>query len=302
MKNIIFKEKNSLKEAIPFIALLSCLSIILIIFITYFPLTSLVLSFVLPLPSIICVLYTKYRYYLIYAFSTLILSLTCTFMDISYTLFNLIPILICAFIIGILIKNKFNIISIICFASLIMTFLNILILFIFNKFFNINLIQTILNLLKINQTNNFNVFILSFIYLYSLINVFLMVLISFDYIKKIYNHEYKNKYDLIINYSFILLTILLSLICYQYSIEFFYLFFFISILFSILFFNFKEKTLQNSIIFIVFLIISWIFYILFYTKFILIKSFVLLLIFPLLLSLYQINFFLFKIRKNKSII
>lgn len=283
-------------------ALLSCLSIILIIFITYFPLTSLVLSFVLPLPSIICVLYTKYRYYLIYAFSTLILSLTCTFMDISYTLFNLIPILICAFIIGILIKNKFNIISIICFASLIMTFLNILILFIFNKFFNINLIQTILNLLKINQTNNFNVFILSFIYLYSLINVFLMVLISFDYIKKIYNHEYKNKYDLIINYSFILLTILLSLICYQYSIEFFYLFFFISILFSILFFNFKEKTLQNSIIFIVFLIISWIFYILFYTKFILIKSFVLLLIFPLLLSLYQINFFLFKIRKNKSII
>lgn len=285
--NQLFTKKDNLKESIPLISLLSALSIIMMIFMTYLPLSGIVLSFVLPLPSIICVLYIKTRYYYIYALTTFIISVLTCLGDFTFVIFNLIPVLISAFIMGFCIKNKFNKVLSVALTSFIMTFLNLMMLFIFNFFFNINFIEIFFNILQIKNTENFINFIPTLIYIYSLIESFIMLLVSLDQIKKFYNEEVSYKISTIIEISFIFLTTLISLILCFFNLEYFYLFLTISVTDSIIFFVNKKITLQNSIIFLIFLIFTWILYVLIYKNIVFEKSFVLFLIFPVLVLIYK---------------
>ena len=76
----------------------------MMILITYLPITGVVVAFVLPLPSIICTLFIKSRYYVIYALTSLIISIIFCIGDFTSVLFTLIPVLISSFVYAFLIK------------------------------------------------------------------------------------------------------------------------------------------------------------------------------------------------------
>lgn len=298
MKNL-FTQKNSLKESIPLLALCSAFLCVLTILMSYFPFLSVIFTLLLPIPSIIVLLYTKNRYYLIYSLSSVLISILATIGDFSFTIFELIPSLLISFIFANCLKQNFSLRITIILSSFLKTFLNIFFVFLINKILNINFISNLLTLFKI-KNETVALFDLTFIFLYSLIEIIIMTILCSSIIKSFnIKKNITNEYEEIFEIAIILVISALSLLTFYFNKNYFYLFLVESICFSIISLDFKEKSLQNSIIFIIFLIITWIFYIIFYKNFLLLDSFVILIVYPCLTIFYKAFLFITKKKINK---
>jgi len=165
--------------------------------------------------------------------------------------------------------------------------------------FKVKMINQLFAIINVNVEGTLEIFIPTIIYAYSLIETFILLLISLGEIKKIYqiNESFKTNYLLSATIPFALA--ITSLICYFFNISFFYLFMFLSVVSSAILYDFESKTLQNSIIFIVLVIITWLVYVATYSNFALINSFVIMLIFPILISIKHLTILILNNIKNK---
>lgn len=284
MKKILTK-KNSLKESLPLMSLLIALNLILVSLVTYLPFTNIFIFFILPIPSLFTSLYIKNRYYPLYFIISLGLGLLVSLGDISFCLLNQLPSLITSFILGLCTKIKLNYYYIYFILSIITFLLNIASIYLINLIFNIDIINVICNLLNIELSNTLNIFIPSLIYLFSALETFILYLILIYEVKNIIKlniYSKLNLYMILIN----LLFIFLSEIFNYYFLNLFYLFLFISLFNIVILFIINSKSLQNLVIFLILLSLTWIIYIALYKYYPLINSFILLLIFPLSYSLY----------------
>ena len=172
----IFSIKENLKESIPLMSLLSAVNLIMMILITYLPITGVVVVFLLPLPSIICTLFIKSRYYIIYALTSLIISIIFCIGDFTSVLFTLIPVLISSFVYAFLIKCNLGVLNSLVLTSFILTF-----------------IEIICNLLNIQNIEYLNNSIPTFVYLYSLVQGLMMLITTYDQVKKFYIEDFYYK-------------------------------------------------------------------------------------------------------------
>lgn len=298
--NKLLVRKNNLKDSIPLLSLMIAINLILVSLVTYIPFTNLFIYFVLPIPSLFIALLVKYRYYIIYFIITLSLGLLVSLGDISFCLLNLLPSLITAFLISFLAYKKVNFYLSFFINSLLTFLLNLLSILFIKAIFNVDIISLIINILNIKQTNNLDAFILSFIYVFSTIESFVSYLILKYEIKSIIDLKTSNKineYEILSFYLFIFI----SATCINFYIEIYLLFFFISIVLTIIIIFISIKNPQNLIIFLIFLIISWLFYVLLYNEFTLIKSIVILLFFPFLSLSYAYLKLIFNDEEELSI-
>lgn len=297
--NKIFSIKENLKESIPLMSLLSAVNLIMMILITYLPITGVVVVFLLPLPSIICTLFIKSRYYVIYALTSLIISIIFCIGDFSSVLFTLIPVLISSFVYAFLIKCNLGVLNSLVLTAFILTFINLLELFIFNYFFNINFIEIICNLLNIQNVEYLNNSIPTFVYLYSLLQGLMMLITTYDQVKKFYIENFYYKTCSIVQISFLSLTILLTVILYFFNLSYFYLFLLVSGTSSLFFYTTKRIDRWKILLFTIFVVITWIIYVLFIKLFPIERSFILLLVLPILILAYKSIDLACKIKQKK---
>lgn len=291
MKFIISK-KDNLKDSIPLMSLLISLNLILIILMTYLPYLSMVLFLLMPLPSIIYFLYIKFKYYYIYFLSSFLLGLLVSIGDISYCLTSLLPILLITPLIGFLLNKKVDIFLIIIISSVLMFLINIGLIYLLNFIYNIDFITNIIVLLKLNNNEVINLLLPTIIYLVTLAQIFIMTFINFKEINSINKISFLNIYNDLIGVIVTLVFTLITLVTYFFDIKIFILLLVISFISSLNIFVFKRKYLQNSIIFLVFLILAWILYIIILPNFSYINALFITLLLPIALSIYKIIYLL----------
>lgn len=102
----IFKAKETFTENIAFMGIMSAINIVLCLIMALLPAISIVLIIALPLVSALVELYCKDRYYPIYLFSTIGLSLVATLWNYGATINYLIPAVISGYIFGFVTKRK----------------------------------------------------------------------------------------------------------------------------------------------------------------------------------------------------
>ena len=302
MKFIVSK-KDNLKDSIPLISLLVSLNLILIILMTYLPYLSIVLFLLMPLPSIIYFLYIKFKYYYIYFLSSFLLGLLVSIGDISFCLTSLLPILLFTPLIGFLLNKNVDIFLIIIMSSVLMFLINIGLIYLLNFIYNIDFINNILFLLKLNNNEVINMLLPSIIYLVTLAQIFVITYINFKEISSINKISFLNVYNDLIGVVITLIFTLITLITYFFNIKIFILLLIISFISSLNVFVFKRKYLQNSIIFLVSSIFVWILYIIILPYLSYINALFITLLLLITLSIYKIIYLLIdKIKHQDKII
>ena len=300
MKKILTRKEN-LKDSIPLMSLLTSLNLILVSFITYLPFTNLFIFFILPIPSLLCALFINKKYYWIYFIINLSLGLLVSIGDISFCLLNLVPSLIIPFVISLLIKLGTNKYFIFFISSIFIFFINLLSIYVIFYLFKFSIIDFLINLLNITYNSTLDLLLLPLIYLFSIFETLILYLIIYYETKSLIDLNIVNSNDSYFIYLNLLLTFI-SVFVFHFHIKIFYLFLFISLSGTFILLLNYIKTLQNLIIFIILFIFTWIIYICFYNYYSLKNSFILLLTFSLLSSLYELILYLNKLDTPKNLL
>ena len=116
------KKRESAVANLTFIALMSAINAIFSLFTEYIPALSLIIYLFLPFISAITVMLCKYKFFIIYIITSILLCLLINFNGFEYTIFTLIPSLISGTIFGICLQKRTNI-GVIIFISSICHFL-----------------------------------------------------------------------------------------------------------------------------------------------------------------------------------
>lgn len=162
------KAKIRLTENITFMALFSAINVIAALLAMFFPGFSLILILILPLISAVVTIYTREKYYFIYAIATIFLSLLITMENMETTIFYVIPGVITGFIFGVMLRRNIPGQWIILAVSAIQMGLTYLSLPLINFIYQINMIDFFLTLFKLNNHPSIQSIIPLFILMLSL--------------------------------------------------------------------------------------------------------------------------------------
>lgn len=298
----MFSKRETLTENIALMALMSAINIIICVLSAFLNVFSIFLILVLPLVSTLVEIYCKDRYYLIYAFASLGLSLIATLWNIETTIFYLIPSLITGYLFGLLAKKNIPSIYSLLLTSLVQMGLTMGEIPLINFIFDVNIINTFKTFFKLNESVNVDIIIPSFIFTISLIQMSLSYLIISNELIKLKIEEYENdKFDYL-NCAALLFFSILSMLFSFFSLETSYLFFLISLYFVIFIIGktISKKCIPEIITFIIALIISIILYALFNASQSMKANILLLNIVPSSIGLIDIIFLVLK-RRHKNI-
>ena len=261
----MFSKRETLTENIALMALMSAINIIICVLLAFLNVFSIFLILVLPLISALVEIYCKDRYYLIYAFASLGLSLIATLWNIETTIFYLVPSLFTGYLFGLLAKKNIPSIYSILLTSLVQMGLTMGEIPLINFIFDVNIINTFKTFFKLNESTNVDVIIPSFIFTISLIEMSLSYLIISNELIKLKIEEYENdKFDYL-NCASLLLFSILSILFSLFSLETSYLFLMISLYFVIFIIGktISRKHIPEILFFVLVLIASIILYALF---------------------------------------
>ena len=208
----IFNKKETIQQNIAFMAIFSALNIILSVISALAPIVSVFLFLLMPLLSMIVEFYCKDKYYPIYLFATIGLSLLCTIWNTETTVFYLIPSLLTGYIFGLFIKKRIPAIYSILVSSIIHFGLLLLFIPLVYLIYNVYILSDIEALLKLNNSPNIAYIEPAFLFLISIVQISFSYLIISSEIKRfnieeINNDKYQWIYQLILMVSSILVVI-----------------------------------------------------------------------------------------------
>lgn len=167
------KEKENLGQVIALMALMSAINIIASVVAAFSIVASVFLIILLPLTSTIVVLTCKEKYFPIYAFATIGLSLVATIWNLDVTLFYVVPSIVSGFVFGFCIKRSIYFGWSIVFASILQMAISFAIIPLINVLFEINFIEDLLKIFKISDAIPGQIFICVSFYGVALIQTFL---------------------------------------------------------------------------------------------------------------------------------
>lgn len=291
----ILNPKNTLKKTIPFMSLMIALNAILTFSGFYIPLFGYVLALFLPLISAIYCLQTKYRYFPIYFVCSLALSCAVSFQDLSFVIIYTLPSLLMGFLMAICIAKNLDGITIYFFSSLILFGFEIIAIYFVNFIYNIDIIENVLKIFRLNNIEGLDWIVYGLIYLLNCIKMFIIYFVCDDELQKL---GYKIDKTKVASLEIIIAVFLFSIAemitwhfkLYQYS----FVLLFISTIGALLLalqVNRKYSVIANVCIFTS-IGVSWILYISFIDIFGTLKSFLILIIFPLAMSIFSLIFFI----------
>ncbi len=181
----ILKKRESLIENMAFMGIIAAILVILNSLIAlsdmYLPILALFLSLLLPMLVTLVEVSCKDRYYPIFFLTTLLLSFVVTLWNFQATFYYLLPSLISGYIFGLIIKKRVPLVYGLFLSSVIQTVL----IYGFNRLveglFEIDSIEIILTILKLNESVGARNIILLTIFAFALIEMsFVSLVISFE--------------------------------------------------------------------------------------------------------------------------
>ena len=177
----LLTKRETLVQNITYMAIMAAVNAIFSLIAAFVPLASLFLMIVLPLSSAIVFLFCRHRYYIIYAFATVVLCLLVTIFDMSFTIFYVLPSVITGYLFGLLIKYKFHAVWIILLTSIAQGLFTALTIPLVNVLFEVNLIDTFKGFLQVTGSVNVDLIIPTFLFFLALVQmVFSYIVISFE--------------------------------------------------------------------------------------------------------------------------
>lgn len=228
---MMFKEKETLLQNMAFMGVMAALNVLLSALGAYLPITGIFIMIFLPFFSAIVAIVCKWKYYPIYALSTILVALCATFWHTEFTIFYLIPSVITGFLFGLCFKLKLNGTYALLFTSIAQLGLTYLALPIIQAIYGTDLIKTFLTLFQLTDNPHALIIVPSFIYLLSLAQMLLSYIVLHNEIKKFSNEEMKPN-DLVIKLIGLGLAILVIPFAFCF-VNMSYLFMFISLFVSV---------------------------------------------------------------------
>lgn len=256
----IFNKRNTLNENIAYMGIMCAINVIFVLMSTLLPILLFLLVFILPLTSAIVTLLCKKKYLPIYFVATITLCMIVTIWNISDTLLYVIPSLISGIIFGIVIEKKVNPIWTIIISTVINFGITFAVIPLINLVLDININETILAVINLNDFTYKSELVISFIFVISLVQQVLSFLVVKEELPKIGITSNYNDSNNIILYVVSLVSFALTLLfSFIYSPLAFFLFF-INVYFVI---HILYKLLINKNLFIIIGLIASLFIVIF---------------------------------------
>lgn len=211
----LINKKNTLKESIPLISLMSAFTIILNVIGTYIPFSSIFIILLLPLPSLFISILVPKKYSYIYIITSFFVSLLSSITNLSFLISFTFPSIIIGIIEGIFIDKKFNYSLSILISSITYFILEIGLIPLSNLLINDDSIKLILDLLNLETSRSNYFLIYDLILISSFLGIMLSSLIIYYEIKK-FNLDYMfNKIgDYFLSFIIIIFSLVTLIIFY----------------------------------------------------------------------------------------
>ena len=186
------RTKETIAQNMAFMGIMAAINIILALIIALVPFVSIFLIIFLPLTSALVTLTCKKRYFAIYAFATIGLSLVATLWNMETTVFYVLPSILTGFVFGLLIQLKVHPVWSIFCATIVQSALTFLFVPLINFVFQTDLVTFFLKVFGLQEQPWGSVVVLTFVFLISLIQVFLSYFVVKEEIKKFGFEECKD--------------------------------------------------------------------------------------------------------------
>ena len=163
------QERKTPAENVAFMGVSAGIVVGLSLLSTFLPLSSFFVILFLPLVCVLTVFYCQDRYLSGYIGATIAVSLLTTAYDISVTLFDVVPAVLTGCLFGFLLKKKISYSLTIILVSLLKLGLNYLMLFLLKGVYGVDIIQSFLTLLGLENKERIREIVPTFIFGYALI-------------------------------------------------------------------------------------------------------------------------------------
>jgi len=239
-------KKNTLIRTICFMSLFVAINVLCSFLTTIIPLLSVILIIFLPLTSAIVEITCKDRWFIIYAFATLGLSIVVSLSSIDFTLFYIVPSVFTGYIFGFFLKNKLPSMFAIFFASIIQTLITFLFIPLIQLFSGTNMIDVFAKILRISNRIWFDRVVLLLFFIISLIQTILSFIVVENELKKFgYVNDCEFNQEKVADYSALAFALLSILFAFFY-VPISYLCIGVSFFFTVFIISFQVKS-KNKI-------------------------------------------------------
>lgn len=211
-------KRQTLIRTICFMSFFVAINVICSFLTTLFPLVSVILIIFLPLTSALVEAMCKDRWFPIYAFATIGLSIVVSLSSIDFTLFYIVPSIVSGYIFGLFAKHRLPSMYAIFFAALAQTLLSFLFIPILKLITGINIIDFFAKILRVSNIFWFNTLVLLIFFIISLIQTILSyIVVNNELVKFTKENPWKLSKDNVASVS------CLSSIVFMVAFSFFYL-------------------------------------------------------------------------------
>lgn len=177
------------------------INIVLSIFGYFVPFLSVILVIFLPLTSALVEVNCETKYFPIYAFGTIGLSIAATFYNIDFTIFYIVPSIVTGFLFGLMCKKKVAPIWSIFSATLAQTILSLSFLPLLSFIFDKNFVDVLLQIFKTSFASVEDYLLLAF-FLVSLVQTILSYIVCRSELKKLgYEQNRVSDFSKLVPYS-----------------------------------------------------------------------------------------------------
>ena len=182
-------QRKSIGQVIALMAMMAAINIIVSVIAAFSIVASIFLIIILPLTSTIVVLTCPEKYFPIYAFATIGLSVVATIWNLDVTLFYVVPSIVSGFVFGFCIKKSIYFGWSIVVATILQTGISFSIVPLINVLFEIDFIQDLLVLFKIYDAIPGQIFIAVSFFVVALIQTFISYFVVKNEVGKFTNSE-----------------------------------------------------------------------------------------------------------------
>ena len=172
-----FNKKNTLIRAICFMSFFVAINVLCSFLTVVAPLASVILIIFLPLTSAVVEVNVKDRWFPIYAFATIGLSIVVTLSSIDFTIFYIVPSIFTGYIFGLSLKRGFPKLLAIFIAALIQTGLSLAFLPLLQLITDKNLVDVFAEILRISNRFLFETALLLIFFIVALAQVILSYIV-----------------------------------------------------------------------------------------------------------------------------
>lgn len=237
-------KKQTLIRTICFMSFFVAINVICSFLTTVLPLLSILLIIFLPLTSAVVEVMCKDRWFPIYAFATIGLSIVVSLHSIDFTIFYIVPSIFTGYIFGLFSKKNFPAMFAIFFATVIQTGLSFAFIPLLQIITGSNLIDTFAKIFGISDRFWFDNLILLFFFLIALIQIILSFIVVKNELEKFgQKSTWKLNQVNFANYSVLGCTILSVVFSFFYTPM---MFLFIGVAYYFVVFVVAEQLQTNS--------------------------------------------------------